>query len=54
MDELSEKLNVFIPKGAGDGVDKVGKMLVERYGMDKLSSIAKLNFKNTEKIKESL
>ena len=33
--------------------DELGKFIVDRYGFDKLKEIAKLNFKNTEKIKES-
>ena len=39
-----------IPKGAGDLVDEYGKKIVNEYGFDKLKEIAKLNFKNTEKI----
>lgn len=54
MDELSNELGLTIPKGANDIVDQVGKEIVEKYGFDKLEEIAKLNFKNTEKIKESL
>ena len=40
-----------LPKGAGELVDTAGKQIVEKYGFDKLNEIAKLNFKNTEKIK---
>lgn len=54
MDELSKELSLTIPKGANDIVDQIGKEIVEKYGFDKLKTIAKLNFKNTEKIKESL
>lgn len=54
MNELSNELGLTIPKGANDIVDQVGKEIVEKYGFDKLEEIAKLNFKNTEKIKESL
>ena len=39
-----------IPKGASDIVDSFGKEIVKKYGSDKLKEIAKLNFKNTEKI----
>ena len=52
FNKLSKELNIELPKGAGDLVDNVGKKIVEKYGIDKLSEIAKLNFKNTEKIKE--
>jgi ribonuclease HIII len=54
MDKLSKELGMNIPKGAGDTVDHVGKLIVEKYGEKKLFEIAKLNFKNTDKIKESL
>ena len=52
MDEISKEVGIEIPKGAGDKVDEVAKEIVEKYGFDKLTSIAKLNFKNTEKLKK--
>ena len=51
FNKLSKSLNITLPKGAGDLVDQAGKQIVEKYGFDKLYEIAKLNFKNTEKIK---
>ena len=42
---------MFLPKGAGTKVDEVGIEVVKKYGFDKLKEIAKLNFKNTDKIK---
>lgn len=54
MDKLSNELGIKIPKGAGTEVDKIGATIVKKYGENKLYSIAKLNFKNTEKIKELL
>jgi len=53
FDKLSNELNITLLKGASDKVDELGKTIVEKYGFDKLKDIAKLNFKNTEKIKES-
>ena len=50
--ELEQELKMSIPKGAGEKVDEAGKEIVKKYGINKLSHIAKLNFKNTEKIKE--
>ena len=41
-------------KGASDKVDEQGLTIVKKDGIDKLSEIAKLNFKNTEKIKAKL
>ncbi len=52
MEELSKELNITIPKGANDSVDEIGKEIVKKYGYAKLNEIAKLNFKNTDKIKE--
>ncbi len=50
MDKISKKLGKQIPKGAGLQVDVFGKWVVSKYGTDYLKSIAKLNFKNTDKI----
>lgn len=50
MEKSSKKYNLNIPKGAGSKVDEVGKTIVSKYGQDELKKIAKLNFKNTEKI----
>ena len=52
MKELSNSLGINIPKGASDKVDEVGKYIVSKYGKPKLNEIAKINFKNTEKILE--
>ena len=51
MDKLSNSIGVYLPKGAGSTVDDTAKEIVSKYGFDKLYQIAKLNFKNTEKIK---
>lgn len=50
MKKISNKLNMFIPLGAGPIVDETAKKIKDKYGIDKLKEIAKLNFKNTEKI----
>lgn len=52
FDKLSKNLNPLLLKGASDKVDEIGVKIVNKYGFDKLNEIAKLNFKNTEKIKE--
>lgn len=54
MDEISKDLGIDLPKGANEIVDQVGKEIVEKFGESKLREIAKLNFKNVEKIKELL
>ena len=50
MDKMSKSLGIDIPKGASDLVDNVGREIVRKFGSDKLKEIAKMNFKNTEKI----
>ena len=54
IEEMSKELNMPIPKGAGIDVDKAACAIVKEYGFNKLKDIAKLNFKNTEKIKEMI
>ncbi len=52
MKKLSDRFKIEIPLGASSLVDEVGATLVKKYGPDILNEIAKLNFKNTEKIHE--
>ena len=54
MKKIEDKYNIFIKKGAGPEVDNQAVMLVKKYGFDVLNDIAKLNFKNTDKVKELL
>ena len=50
FDRMSDQLHIPLPKGAGPNVDKIGEEIVDTYGRDKLREVAKLNFKNTERI----
>lgn len=50
IDRMTKEIGMEIPKGASDVVDLVGKKIVDKFGKDKLSEIAKMNFKNTERI----
>ena len=52
FDKLSDKVDEFLPKGASDAVTDMAKKLVNKYGEDILKDVAKLNFKNTEKVLE--
>lgn len=54
MKKLNQELGMNIPKGAGTSVDSVGADIAKKFGFDKLQEIAKMNFKNTDKIKELL
>ena len=50
MDKLGDKYGIFLPKGANYYVEDVGIKLVNKYGEKILHDIAKLNFKNTDRI----
>lgn len=50
MKKLSLGLKITLPKGAGEKVDQVAKEIISKYGIDKLKDIAKLNFKNTNRV----
>ena len=50
FDKMCDEIHIPLPKGAGKDVDKIGEEVVEKYGEEKLKEIAKLNFKNTERI----
>ena len=52
FDKLGESVDAFLPKGASDKVDQMGVNLVKKHGIDILNKVSKLNFKNTDKIKE--
>lgn len=49
--KIEDKYDIFLKKGSGADVDNQAAMLVKRYGESVLNEIAKINFKNTEKIK---
>lgn len=51
FDKLGEKVDMFLPKGSSNLADETGIKIVNKYGFNKLNEIAKLNFKNTDKIK---
>lgn len=50
LNKISDELHIPLPKGAGPQVDSIGQEIVDKYGRDKLTEVAKLNFKNTERI----
>ena len=54
FDKICDELHIPLPKGAGKEVDTVGEEVVEKYGEDKLKDIAKINFKNTDRILHTL
>lgn len=50
LHELSEEYAIELAKGAGTPVDKAARRFVQLHGFDKLGRVAKLHFKNTQKI----
>ena len=50
IDKLGDKYGIFLPKGANYYVEDVGIKLVEKYGVNILKEVAKLNFSNTDRI----
>ena len=53
MYKISQELGYEIPKGAGVNVDEFAKKIVNEKGLEILNKYAKLNFKNTDKIKRN-
>lgn len=50
IDKLGDTYGIFLPKGANYYVEDVGIKLVEKYGVNVLKEVAKLNFSNTDRI----
>lgn len=50
INKLSKKLKYDIPLGSGINADEFGREIVKKLGPNILKEIAKINFKNTEKI----
>ncbi len=50
FNKICDEIHLPLPKGAGSEVDKMGMEIVEKYGVEKLNEIAKLNFMNTNRI----
>lgn len=50
FDKICDKYHLPLPKGAGTKVDEIGQELVEKYGKEVLTNVAKLNFSNTSRI----
>lgn len=51
---LERKWSFSFPKGAGDIVIESGVLFAEKFGLEKLNEVAKVNFKNYKKILEIL
>lgn len=53
-DDMEKRFDMKFQKGASSKVDLNAKDFVERYGFENLKYVAKLHFKNTEKVKNLL
>lgn len=51
MKAMDQKYDFIFPKGAGSIVDQKAQEFVDRFGFSQLKEVAKLHFKNTEKLK---
>ncbi|MBO5554121.1 MAG: ribonuclease HIII, partial [Solobacterium sp.] len=51
MDKMEEYYGMKFAKGSGAPADRCATEFVERFGKEKLGEVAKLHFKNTEKLK---
>ena len=50
MDKMEAEYGMEFVKGASGAVDECARMFVKRFGKEKLGSVAKLHFKNTERL----
>ena len=50
MQQLSDKYKMLFPKGAGAAVDEFTRLFVEKHGINELHKVAKINFKNAQRI----
>lgn len=50
MDAMEEKYGMTFHKGSGALADESGREFIAKFGKEKLGEVAKLHFKNTEKI----
>ena len=50
FDKICDEVHLPLVKGAGKDVDAIGEEVVEKFGKEKLQDIAKVNFKNTDRI----
>ena len=50
LKSLERQGGVPLPKGAGSAVDQAGRAYVARHGADALRTVAKMHFKNTQRV----
>lgn len=50
FETLNQSYDFIFPKGGGSQVDAAAIQFVKRYGIERLEEVAKLHFKNTERV----
>jgi ribonuclease HIII len=50
LQRLSDETRTTLPKGASPAVEIAAKMLVKKYGVERLGTVAKLHFKTTKQV----
>jgi ribonuclease HIII len=50
LGKLSQELNTTLPKGSSAAVEVAGRMVIKKYGQDRLHTVAKLHFNTTKQI----
>ncbi len=50
LQQLSDKYEIELPKGAANHIIDVGQEFVKKHGQEELNQVAKLHFKTTDKI----
>jgi len=51
LDYLGKNISLTLPKGGGNQTIEPGRLILRNFGESKLKEVAKMHFKNTEKIK---
>jgi ribonuclease HIII len=50
LHRLSQELNTSLPKGASAAVEVAGRMVIKKYGQERLGTVAKLHFRTTKQV----
>lgn len=54
LKRLSNEVGTTLPKGASPAVELAAKMIIKKYGQERLGSVAKLHFKTTKAVLASV
>ena len=50
MNKLSERYGIVLPRGAASQVDEAGRRFVDLHGVSALAAVAKIHFKNYQRV----